>query len=110
MTGRFPGAESVEQFWKNLCEGVESITFFDRSELEPSERVIADRNETYVPARPLLKNPDLFDASSSASIQGSRADGPAAPHSARMRVEVLERADTIRTTSRNPLECSRVAA
>jgi len=62
MTGRFPGAESVEDFWKNLCDGVESITFFDRSELEPSEQLIAAQNEGYVAARPLLKNPDMFDA------------------------------------------------
>jgi amino acid adenylation domain-containing protein len=62
MTGRFPGAESVEEFWKNLCDGVESITFFDKSELEPSERTIADQNENYVAARPLLKQPDMFDA------------------------------------------------
>ena len=62
MTGRFPGAESVEAFWQNLKDGVESITFFDRSELEPSEQIIADQNENYVAARPLLKNPDMFDA------------------------------------------------
>jgi amino acid adenylation domain-containing protein len=62
MTGRFPGAESVEEFWKNLCEGVESITFFDKSELEPSERAVADQNENYVAARPLLKQPEMFDA------------------------------------------------
>jgi amino acid adenylation domain-containing protein len=62
MTGRFPGAESVEDFWKNLCDGVESITFFDKNELEPSERAIAENNENYVPARPLLNNPDMFDA------------------------------------------------
>jgi len=62
MTGRFPGADSVEDFWKNLCEGVESITFFDKSELEPSERAIAEQNENYVAARPLLKNAEMFDA------------------------------------------------
>jgi amino acid adenylation domain-containing protein len=62
MTGRFPGAESVEEFWKNLSDGVESITFFDRSELEPSEQAIAEQNEGYVAARPLLKNADMFDA------------------------------------------------
>ena len=62
MTGRFPGADSVEDFWKNLCDGVESITFFDKSELEPSERAIAEQNENYVAARPLLKNADMFDA------------------------------------------------
>jgi amino acid adenylation domain-containing protein len=62
MTGRFPGAESVEAYWKNLCDGVESITFFDRSELEPSEQAIAAQNEGYVAARPLLANADMFDA------------------------------------------------
>ena len=66
ITGRFPGADSVEGFWQNLIDGVESITFFDRSELEPSERAIAEAAEqsgaTYIAARPLLANPDLFDA------------------------------------------------
>ncbi len=62
MTGRFPGAESVETFWNNLLAGVESITFFERNQLEPSERSVAAANETYVAARPLLKDPDLFDA------------------------------------------------
>ena len=62
MTGRFPGADSVEDFWKNLCDGVESITFFDHNELEPSEQIIAEQNEGYVSARPLLKNADMFDA------------------------------------------------
>jgi amino acid adenylation domain-containing protein len=62
MTGRFPGADSVEAFWKNLCEGVESITFFDKADLEPSERALAEQNEGYVAARPLLNHPDMFDA------------------------------------------------
>ena len=62
ITGRFPGAESVEEFWKNLCDGVESITFFDPDELEPSDRIVAEQNENYVAARPVLKNPEMFDA------------------------------------------------
>jgi acyl transferase domain-containing protein len=28
MSCRFPGAASAEEYWKNLCDGVESITFF----------------------------------------------------------------------------------
>jgi amino acid adenylation domain-containing protein len=66
ITGRFPGADSVEQFWQNLVNGVESITFFDRSELEPSERAIADAAQqngaNYVAARPILNNTEFFDA------------------------------------------------
>src|SRR3984885_8256160 len=38
MTGRFPGADSVEEFWANLCDGVKSISFFDQEELESQER------------------------------------------------------------------------
>jgi phthiocerol/phenolphthiocerol synthesis type-I polyketide synthase E len=33
MAGRFPGAGDLEAFWKNLREGVESITFFSDEEL-----------------------------------------------------------------------------
>jgi acyl transferase domain-containing protein len=28
MAGRFPGADNVEAFWRNLRDGVESINFF----------------------------------------------------------------------------------
>jgi acyl transferase domain-containing protein len=28
MAGQFPGAKGIEQFWQNLCEGVESISNF----------------------------------------------------------------------------------
>lgn len=31
--GRFPGARNVEEFWRNLRAGVESITFFSDEEL-----------------------------------------------------------------------------
>ena len=33
MRGRFPGADSVEQVRKNLCDGVESIVTFSEQEL-----------------------------------------------------------------------------
>jgi acyl transferase domain-containing protein len=33
MTGRFPGAASVEQLWQNLRQGVESVRFFSDQEL-----------------------------------------------------------------------------
>src|SRR5580704_7666194 len=61
MTGRFPGAESVEDFWANLCNGVESISFFDREELDSQERVTG-LPPSYVAARPILKNTPMFDA------------------------------------------------
>ena len=64
MSGRFPGAPSIDQFWKNLCDGVESISFFSEDELEESgvdESVY--RKPNYVPARGILENVDQFDAS-----------------------------------------------
>jgi acyl transferase domain-containing protein len=33
MAGRFPGAGNIEQFWRNLCEGVESISFLSEEQL-----------------------------------------------------------------------------
>lgn len=63
MSCRFPGASSVEQFWDNLSNGVESITFFTEAELlaegvDPS--LLA--NPSYVKARPILTDVDQFDA------------------------------------------------
>ena len=34
MSGRFPGAPSIERFWENLRDGIESITPFSHSELQ----------------------------------------------------------------------------
>ncbi len=34
MSGRFPGAKSVEQFWQNLIAGVDCISKFSEGELE----------------------------------------------------------------------------
>jgi acyl transferase domain-containing protein len=36
MAGRWPGANTADEFWRNLCAGVESITRFQDSELEDS--------------------------------------------------------------------------
>ena len=33
MAGRFPGARNVAEFWQNICEGVESVSFFSEEEL-----------------------------------------------------------------------------
>jgi len=33
MAGRFPGANDIGQFWRNLRDGVEAITFFTDEEL-----------------------------------------------------------------------------
>src|SRR5258708_7103470 len=36
MAGRFPGAVDVDQFWRNLCQGVESVRSFTADELTAS--------------------------------------------------------------------------
>lgn len=63
MSGRFPGAATLEQFWQNLCAGVESITFFSASELQAAgvaPELLAHPN--YVPARGVLEDAEQFDA------------------------------------------------
>ena len=63
MSGRFPGAADLEQFWANLRDGVESISRFTPEELlaagEDPELI---RDPAYVPARGVVEGADLFDA------------------------------------------------
>uniref|UniRef100_A0A3Q8GZA0 L-cysteine--[L-cysteinyl-carrier protein] ligase n=1 Tax=Myxococcus fulvus TaxID=33 RepID=A0A3Q8GZA0_MYXFU len=63
MAGRFPGARNLDEFWRNLRDGVESVTFFTDAELrgsvlEPSQ--LDDPN--YVRAGAVLEGVELFDA------------------------------------------------
>ncbi|HEX2201827.1 MAG TPA: amino acid adenylation domain-containing protein [Longimicrobium sp.] len=63
MAGRFPGAMDVEALWRNLREGIESVSFFTPDELRAAgvpEARIADPR--YVPARGTFDGVDLFDA------------------------------------------------
>lgn len=60
MTCRFPGANTVEQFWENLCAGKESISFFTDEEL--AQAGIVPNSPDYVKAAPVLDNPEYFDA------------------------------------------------
>ena len=64
MAGRFPGARSVDAFWSNLRDGVNSISFFSPEELQEagvSPELI--RHPNYVNARGVLAEPEWFDAS-----------------------------------------------
>lgn len=63
VVGRFPGADDLETFWKNLCDGKESISFFSDEELvaagvEPE--LVADPN--YVRANGTISDITNFDA------------------------------------------------
>src|SRR5215212_1336043 len=64
MAGRFPGAGNIAEFWRNLRDGVESISFFSDEELLASgidPAVLREPN--YVRARGVIEDADLFDAS-----------------------------------------------
>ncbi|MFC3890654.1 amino acid adenylation domain-containing protein [Lentzea rhizosphaerae] len=63
MSGRFPGAPDVHRFWRNLSEGVESITPLDAAELLAAG-IPADvlGQPGFVKAGAILDDIDLFDA------------------------------------------------
>ena len=63
MAGRFPGAQNVEIFWRNLQNGEESITFFTEQELRESgisEKLLSRTD--YVKAKGMLEDMEYFDA------------------------------------------------
>jgi amino acid adenylation domain-containing protein len=63
MALRVPGATSIDTFWENLCNGVESVTFFTDEALAKRgvPREMLD-NPAYVKAGGILDNPGFFDA------------------------------------------------
>ncbi|MHC5747806.1 MAG: type I polyketide synthase [Nostoc sp.] len=64
MAGRFPGASKVDQFWQNLRDGLESISFFTEEELVSAGVDPGLRNDpNYVKAKGVLENIELFDGS-----------------------------------------------
>lgn len=63
MQGRFPGAADIEQFWKNLCEGVESISDFSVEELAEAGIDEATRKTPgFVPRGSIIDGIEMFDA------------------------------------------------
>jgi amino acid adenylation domain-containing protein len=62
MTGRFPGAASVEALWENLCAGKESITFFRDDEIDSSIPPALRNDADYVKARGVIDDVEMFDA------------------------------------------------
>ena len=64
MAGRFPGAKNLSEFWQNLRDGVESVSFFSDEELESSGiDPFLLRDPKYVKAKAVLQDVELFDAS-----------------------------------------------
>ncbi|MCY7822955.1 amino acid adenylation domain-containing protein [Bacillus spizizenii] len=60
----FPGAKNHDEFWENLRDGKESITFYSKEELQRfgiSEEMA--ENASYVPAKSSIDGKDKFDPS-----------------------------------------------
>lgn len=64
MAGRFPGANSVDEFWHNLRDGIETISQLTDEQLRSmgvDEALLSDPD--YVRAASILEDVELFDAS-----------------------------------------------
>ncbi len=62
MVGRFPGASNIDRLWQNLCEGIESTTFFKDDELDPSIAPDLIRDPSYVRAKGIIDGGETLDA------------------------------------------------
>lgn len=61
LSGRFPGADNLDEFWQNLRSGVESVSFFEDQHLEVSDNRTASQ-PNYVKAGAVISEADQFDA------------------------------------------------
>ncbi|HYG82050.1 MAG TPA: polyketide synthase, partial [Pyrinomonadaceae bacterium] len=63
MAGRFPGAATLEEFWRNLRDGVESITSYSREEqLAAGVAPAMLDHPQFVNAGATLEGVEMFDA------------------------------------------------
>jgi len=62
MSGRFSKSSNIDEFWENLKNGKELITFFtDEELLEAGVDSGLLKQENYVKARGILEGVELFD-------------------------------------------------
>ncbi len=61
MAGRFPGAGSIDELWRNLCRGVESLAPLGAAELGRVPPALR-RSPHFVPVAGTVADCDLFDA------------------------------------------------
>src|SRR5207302_9085337 len=64
LAGRFPRAQNLEEFWRNLRGGVEAISFFQDDQVQwlPIEHAPKLSDPRFVKARGVLEKPEWFDA------------------------------------------------
>jgi amino acid adenylation domain-containing protein len=57
MAGKFPGAKDINEFWDNLCNSKEAVTWFEKTEDTRFEN-----DDNFIPAAFLVDDVDAFDA------------------------------------------------
>jgi acyl transferase domain-containing protein len=64
MSGRFPGASDLDQFWQNLVNGVDSVARLREEDLEYSvaTKEAVEQGQKFIRARGVIEGADLFDA------------------------------------------------
>jgi amino acid adenylation domain-containing protein len=62
MSGRFPGAASINELWEVLKEGKETISFFKSNEIDASIPKSIRDNPLFVGARGIIPTANAFDA------------------------------------------------
>lgn len=62
MAARMPGAKNVNEFWQNLVDENESITFFEKHELDATLAPEDISEPNYVAARGIVEGAECFDS------------------------------------------------
>jgi iturin family lipopeptide synthetase A len=63
MSGRFPAAGTIHEFWDNLKNGVEAVSFFSDREMEAVGNSPAlVENSSYVKAKAVIEDIEYFDS------------------------------------------------
>ncbi|MCL6494720.1 MAG: amino acid adenylation domain-containing protein, partial [Ignavibacterium sp.] len=62
ISGRYPKAKTIKEFWENLVNGLEAISFFTDDELEIIPNSNPNSELKFVKARGVLEDADKFDA------------------------------------------------
>lgn len=62
MAGRFPGANTIDEFWELLTEGRETTSFFSADEIDKNVLSTIKNNPAHVKARGIIDGADEFDA------------------------------------------------
>jgi hypothetical protein len=62
MAGRWPRAQNVAEFWRNVRDGIDCISQFSAEELEVQDAAARAQEADYVKARSVVEGVDQFDA------------------------------------------------